>query len=361
MFGGGMQNAWKLFEGNSNAATTIEGAWCESFTWLGNFGVQVAGLCPVNFTSDHFTLGTNGSGSNYEPYWFTSSAPLKFDSCDFNCENLLYVLNYFNSSTTTFINNDLFSIPAGVNPFLGVSDYAAGLSLIGYKFINNVTAQAANNNPICINNQFVAVSGELPPRQAVSPWTNDIKLLGTTGYTSYHVVLPFGGYMGGTQDFSSPLSITGTGHNAVLTFTAGWYPEWQVGNMIMWNVPDRSGTITNVQIPAFKVTNVNTGTGVVTAQSLFDNINTAWSPNHLYKPLPLFFNGTVATGNTHSNMTIDNVTNVSNFAVGDYIQGPGIGINTCITAISGTTLTTSRSASATANGVNICNCGLVAY
>jgi hypothetical protein len=115
-------------------------------------------------------------------------------------------------------------------------------------------------------------------------------------------------------------------------------------------------------VPAFKVTNVNSGTGVVTAQSLLDNINVAYSPNHLYKALPLFINGAVATGNTHSNTTIDNVTNISNFAVGDYIQGAGITWARIVSInVSGNSMQISRNASATANGVSIYNCGLTAY
>jgi hypothetical protein len=196
-------------------------------------------------------------------------------------------------------------------------------------------------------------------RQLIAPWTSDVKLWGNNGFSSCHVNLMPYGYEVPSNDFSGSLSITGTNHSAVLSFTANNSAEWLTGDIILWQVYDRTATIAP-NVPAFKVTNVNSGTGVVTAQSLLDNINVAYAPNHLYKALPLFINGAVATGNTHNNTTVDNVTNISNFAVGDYIQGAGI-TWARIVNISGTTITLSRNASATANGVSIYNCGLTAY
>jgi hypothetical protein len=58
-----------------------------------------------------------------------------------------------------------------------------------------------------------------------------------------------------------------------------------------------------------------------------------------------------STGATHSNTTVDGVTNVSNFIVGGPIAGTGIPTGTTVTNISGTTLTISAAATATAAGV----------
>jgi len=55
-----------------------------------------------------------------------------------------------------------------------------------------------------------------------------------------------------------------------------------------------------------------------------------------------------STGDTHSNTTVDNVTTVSNWAIGDWIRGSGIPDSTRITNIAGTTITLSRHATATA-------------
>jgi hypothetical protein len=77
--------------------------------------------------------------------------------------------------------------------------------------------------------------------------------------------------------------------------------------------------------------------------------------------MPLFFNPTPSTGSTHTNTTLDSVTNITNWAIGDWIQGAGIPNYTRITNISGTTITLSKAATATATGVSIYNCGLTAY
>jgi hypothetical protein len=358
IFGGGMQDAWKLFEGSSQGTATIEGIWCEAFTWLGNFGVQVAGqaFSLINFVGDHFSWGVNAGNPIYEPYFFTANNPIKFDTCDFNAENRLNVWNFFNGNNTTFINCSYWNFAAGPN-FIGINDYAGGLAMLGYQYINCNVYVGSGTASTCPNNQYLGMAGFA--RQLIAPWTSDVKLWGNNGFSSCHVNLMPYGYEVPSNDFSGSLSITGTNHSAVLSFTANNSAEWLTGDIILWQVYDRTATIAP-NVPAFKVTNVNSGTGVVTAQSLLDNINVAYAPNHLYKALPLFINGAVATGNTHNNTTVDNVTNISNFAVGDYIQGAGI-TWARIVNISGTTITLSRNASATANGVSIYNCGLTAY
>jgi hypothetical protein len=58
-----------------------------------------------------------------------------------------------------------------------------------------------------------------------------------------------------------------------------------------------------------------------------------------------------STGATHSNTTVDGVTNVSNFIVGGPIVGTGIPTGTTVSTIVGTTLTISAAATATAAGV----------
>jgi hypothetical protein len=59
------------------------------------------------------------------------------------------------------------------------------------------------------------------------------------------------------------------------------------------------------------------------------------------------------TGDTHTNTTLDNVSSTTNLNVGMWVTGSGIPTGTIITAISGTTLTLSNAATATASGVTI--------
>ena len=80
---------------------------------------------------------------------------------------------------------------------------------------------------------------------------------------------------------------------------------------------------------------------------LCDGLDATYAPSSLYIATPFFFNGTESTGSTHSNTTVDNVTTVANWAIGDWIQGTGIPADTRITNIVGTTLTLSQAATAT--------------
>jgi len=98
----------------------------------------------------------------------------------------------------------------------------------------------------------------------------------------------------------------------------------------------------------------------ITATSLVDNVNVAWSPAYLHVAIPLFINATESTGDTHNSTTVDNVTTIGNWKVGDWIQGTGIPVDTRIVGIAGTTITLSKAATATATGVALYNCHLSA-
>jgi hypothetical protein len=109
------------------------------------------------------------------------------------------------------------------------------------------------------------------------------------------------------------------------------------------------------------IATINHGTGAATATVLSDGIDATYAPSSLYIATPFFFNGVESTGSTHSNTTVDNVTTAANWAIGDWIQGTGIPADTRIANIVGTTLTLSRAATASAGGVPLYNCRLVAY
>jgi hypothetical protein len=63
--------------------------------------------------------------------------------------------------------------------------------------------------------------------------------------------------------------------------------------------------------------------------------------------------GHTATGDTHSNTTLDNVSDVTFLQIGWKVTGTGIPANTTIAGISGTTVTLSQAATATSAGVTI--------
>jgi hypothetical protein len=360
MFGGGLQVAWKLFEGVSNGSASIEGIWCEDFNWIGNFGIQSGNdyNYPINFVGCNFQCG-----AYYEPYLFTARGNLKFDSCEFYLQATgKQVINFINTLKNTFVNCLFWGYPSGAVGFVGVNTYGGNQLIANDQYINCTNTLPGAAPQPCINNECLAASGYMPTRQPIAAWTHTARLFGDSGFTNYHIILPSNTFQTppiGVGPGQSGGSITGTDHNAVLTFTYLNTGEVLIGDLILWLVNDRTGTVSNM-IPAFQVTGINTFTGIATAHSLVDNINTASAPNWIYGVIPLFFNVTPATGNTHTNTTVDNVTNIGNFAVGDWIQGAGIA-GARITNIVGTTITLSRAASATATGVSIYNCGLTAY
>ena len=96
----------------------------------------------------------------------------------------------------------------------------------------------------------------------------------------------------------------------------------------------------------------------ITATSLVDNVDVSYAPAVVRTVIPLFLNATQSTGNTHGNTTVDNVTNIANWKVGDWIRGEGIDWDTRIIGIVGTTITLSKAATATATGVALYNCKL---
>src|SRR5208282_3928879 len=100
----------------------VSGTHAESFTWLGNFGVQWNLDQPVKFSGCRFTLGGETIGF-YEPYLFTANSPVEFSSCGFDGQQARTLLNYFNYGPTTFTNCTLYGMLAGSNGFIGINDY----------------------------------------------------------------------------------------------------------------------------------------------------------------------------------------------------------------------------------------------
>jgi len=348
-WGGGSVGLWKIFELVGQNPCVISGTHNEAFIWLGNLEGD------VKFEGGHFTWPGAGSGY-YEPYFFTAEGNISFDSCDFQGYDTRSIFNFINlTGPTTWVNCNWYSLLSGSQGFIGI---ASGTQFLGYQFIN-CTVSVAGGYPgyPCVNNECLA---SYPSRQTILPWVHTLRSWsGSNGFTNYHITQPYNNGMAYEVQISGA-SITGTDHNAVLRFTAGNAPDWMVGDIIMWQVSARSGAYGTPVVPAFQVTNV-TGT-TVTAQSLVDLVNTTWAPTQVNVVMPLFFNGTPATGNTHSNTTVDNVTNIGNFAVGDWIQGAGIASARIVSInVSGNSFQMSRNASSSNTGVSIYNCGLTTY
>ena len=341
IWGGGIQDAWKVFEctpGIGAPPFVISGWHAEAFSWLGNITLAKFESCLINWNI-----------LSYEPYFFCGTQ-ISFDSCYLSgANNVRETFSFFSlDGTTTFTNCTWVSMANGL---IGLINNP--LMFGNYQFINCSINSAYPPYYFYPASEY---KGSYPTKVFISPWTHTVRLWTVNGYTNYKVTLPYRGFYTDTGVEISSVSIAGTDHNAVLTFTASSADDWKVGDFIMWKVPERTGTYVNNMIPAFKVSN-KVGTAI-TANSLVDNVDVNYSPASAAIVIPLFINGTESTGDTHTNTTVDNVTTISNWAVGDWIQGAGIPKDTRITNIVGTTITLSKAATATAAGVALYNCRL---
>jgi hypothetical protein len=272
-----------------------------------------------------------------------------------------YVLNFWNGNHYTKFDGCKFCGFADTpNAFVGFQSGAANFS---FSFENCEVEAAAHTamggsglqSYLNINNKYEG-NPYYQVRRFIAPWTYDARLLGSSGYTNYHVAVPNWGVANITI---SGAAINGT--TQVLTFTAASAADWAVGDIITWNVVDRSG-VNTIPVPAYQIQAGGISGTAITAQPLVSNIVIPGTyPTTVSIAMPLFFNPTPSTGSTHTNTTLDSVTNITNWAIGDWIQGAGIPNYTRITNISGTTITLSKAATATATGVSIYNCGLTAY
>jgi hypothetical protein len=360
IYGGVYNEMFKMFEigsANGNAPKIISAVHLEAFGYLGEFGAtDSGGACTTTFVGCSFDLNQTFS---HEPYLFIANQQINFVNVQFGeGSGTRYVLNYNNSHQTKFDGCKFSGFTDTASAFIGLA-YA-----FGFPFLQSYDncevesiAYTSGGAYLNINDEYRGLASTA--RQFIAPYTHTVRTWANYGYTNYKVNLPQYGYWTANNISVSGAAITGTGQSAVLTFTAGSAGDWAVGDIIFWQVPARTGP--TAIIPAFRVT-VASGTAI-TAQSLVDNVNVSWTTTFDWAEIaiPLFFNPTPSTGSTHSNTTLDSVTNITNWAIGDWINGAGIPANTRITNIVGTTLTLSRAATATATGVSIYNCGLTAY
>ena len=363
--GGILFFAWKIFQigaANGNNAKTFSGVHCEGFDWLGEFGVNDSGSSePTKFVGCHFSWPNYYA--NREPHFFIANQQMYFDSCYIGYpDTSRQLLNFYNSHYTRFTNCMFAGFDNSPQGVIGLSPVNGGSVVNLTEFdgceVERIGYASSGYRSFCINNEFKDGAGSAA-RRFIGPFTHTVRLWAGHGFTNYKVSPPLYGFSTGSQLGISGIGIAGTNHGAVLTFTANSANDWKTGDMIFWQVPDRAGTLPTMKVPAFRVT-VTAGTAI-TAVALVDGFDAAYNPGgFLEVAIPLFFNATESTGNTHTNTTIDSVTEITNWAVGDWIQGAGIPLNTRITNIVGTTITLSKATTATAAGVALYNCRLTA-
>jgi hypothetical protein len=138
----------------------------------------------------------------------------------------------------------------------------------------------------------------------------------------------------------------------------------QVGDLVYWRVfspiANNASGATSI-LPALRVTAIS---GARVTCEILAHIDTSFSPTQVDVAVFNFVNGTIATGNTTSGSAdITGVTNISNFAVGDWIvTNDGVlAPHVRITAISGTTITCHRTLGVTNTGIQIWNAKLLPH
>ena len=135
-----------------------------------------------------------------------------------------------------------------------------------------------------------------------------------------------------------------------------------VGDLVYWQtrtpaMNDASGV--SVDFPALRITDI---TGARVTCSVLADIDVTASPTNIDVFVQNFVNATEATGDVAAGSTdITNVTNIGNFAIGDWIlaDDPGAYDRLRVTGISGTTITCQRTVLATSTGVALFNSRLV--
>jgi hypothetical protein len=372
VFGGDIYSGYKVAEyGGGNAWGLFENVHSESMCYLGEFGpTNALGSTPHTFRNCNITFMEDGN-SYIAPYKFElqQDSTVIFDGCRFQPEtssNQARIFNYLGAGNVVFDNCRWANIPTtsmaiGVqcNNLGGTAAFQSQLAINTYMGIGS---SAYNGFWLDRELNFATV----PARQGIGYGTIRIN----TPSGSYHVnrlTEPGNSADGCFQLYISGLSLTGTGHGATLTFTVGDTADVALGDLICWNVIEPvTGYNYNSVMPIFYVSNINGGTGVVTATALYDGFDATYAPTSLQVVVPFFINGAPSTCTmTNGGYSLTNVTNIANFQVRDFITGANFntGNPTRVTAIDSgaATISISRPTTANASGVNIYNCGLTAY
>jgi len=350
-----VQQGWKLIERNGVDNThVISGLYTENLVWLGETGVGAQPWSlPTVFEGCSFSRTTRNPW--LPPFYLIANNFAVFNGCSFLEQDSTpqsYIMNIGGQGRAVF-NSCGFARadePTAATIYMGLTD-VNGFNLTSFRdCLTNIFDNFPDpNRDVYIN----TLSGAA--RWLIGQGT--VRVNGaSTGSHSVNRLNKFG-YAATTSAESAP-TFSGSAAGDTMTFTANNKDDFKLGDILLWKVKWPENTSKSDIIPTFKITNISVG-GVVTATALFDGFDVTYDPGQLVRiATPFFVNQTESTGDTHSNTTVNNVTNIANWAIGDWIRGLGIQNDTRIVNIVGTTITLSRAATATASGVALYNCRL---
>ncbi|MDC1444455.1 glycoside hydrolase family 55 protein [bacterium] len=355
--GGIIQMGWKMMEKESSSNPhIIEGVHTEDLVWLGECGAVASAAWDSPTTFSGCELGRNNLGTYQSPFWLIANNPVNFNGCSLYgaANDHGRVWNIVGGGKVNFNGCGYENIDSTKPNFFGVA-YGTGFTMLNFRDCQ--TGNMAPGLPDLNREIFV---DHLSNIDTYTVGQGMARL--TEGYSSasYHVTHPNRYGYAAAPVTVNPVSV-GSAKGSTITFTAFEGTDFKTGDIMLWKAIQPVDTAHSNVIPAFKITNV--AGNVVTAVSLFDGLDTTYdlAANDAWIATPQFFNGTESTGDTHTNTTVDNVTTIANWAIGDYIRGAGILADTRIVNIVGTTITLSKAANATAAGVALYNCRLTAY
>lgn len=300
--------------------------------------------CHFKFRNTSATIDTNDAA-----YHLAAYAPVDIEGTTFNMQ-----ANWFNvvgaSSAdvgfrgcswldVTADNSDIF--------YVGLNAAGAGPKITTENSAFRTNSYTENSTPWNAADTNVSQRVSLPARLDLSLHTERIA---GPQYT-YAVA--------NSPQASAHYGITANGSSyswvgSTLTFTAGTAGEILIGDHLYWQTATDSWLGGSQFIPVgVKVTNVSGTTITATALCGVSDLNTSYAPSAVtiaYRP---YAHTAAVTGTTTSaSASVTNVTSASSyFKVGDFIQGTGIPLKTRVTNVSGTTVTLSKNATASASNI----------
>jgi len=354
IYGAVMSGKYLFNVPNAYGAQILTGIYAESFASIGFLGTDASAVNPVAFVGCKFSFGT--FGGIFPDWHVVASGPVAFHDCTFTINaSFPAPLRAFNNQyyKYSFHNCTLaYSGTAALSFFFAPSCGTNGLNQSVFDFYdsnfgNDSPSRGSGNGKSRIGRLQRVYSNTTLNGETIIGGTEIIRGDGAANGVRYF-----------TPSYDNVLSL-GTlaitlGANGTATFTASDGTVIQTGDII-YNATSTAyengaGGTTNAGWNALGVVtsvvgNVVTISGVpVSVAAASYALYSAWWPRYHQ----------ASVGDTHTNTTVDNVTNPSAWKNGQHIRGSGIPNGAYIVSGGGTaTLTISKAATGTATGVRL--------
>jgi len=344
---------YRMFQLNGSIGPmSMVGGYCEDVASIGMIGVsnssarQSAQFIGTNFS--FIGVGATQAERNKDIAIF-SNMPTSFIGCSFVAQFMQFVAGNapVRFDTCTFRANGDSITTAEQNSFR-----LAGPQSVQRITVTNSEQRVYSGTKYFDDSQYIF---SLPARALIGQNTSEIVV--TNDAKRYAIDPIFS-----TRDVTISSVVYTDADTLTFSHTIDATRPLRVGDVLYWRCITpaiEGGTEATAIVPAIRVTNIVSTT--VTCK-IFGNVDTTYSPSSVTIDVPLFINGTQSVGDTTSGSAdITNVTNVSNFAIGDWISLDNSSYPTYLRVenISGSTITVQTNLSITETAVKISNSKLV--